>query len=413
MDEIDNMDNVFNITVYNVGQGDHILLKFPNNEYGFIDFHFDENVNPITEPPGLTYLKKRKSEGEKIVIAFLCISHNDYDHIKGVENVLKWIRKEKILVKKIWLSGAPDPTKLRKNFILSFDKMLDDLTEKERSHMCFLLEDYKTRLEAIEDLLDDKEYISFLYRNGVRKKDLCSHLSGIQLINYEVCENLDSVVLAPLASELHRYYDKIIKDSASWAKSLLKQKLFKKSKRIDRNDMSTIVKFSYKNRKFIFGGDAHRRIWNNVFKNYMGNISKKFGSLNSMFIKSSHHGSKHSSTLKIWDYLIEKKSKGYVVISAGKDNLHDHPHPETIEHIKEIARRKESEILILKTNEEIIQSYTDDEVSILNLSNEFKVEKNIRDNIEKEIIGDLASVEGFLLESTEYSDFVGYRFTFD
>ena len=49
-------ENNLQVYLFNVGQGDHIMLKFPNNEYGIIDFFYDASQN-IIEPPALSYFK--------------------------------------------------------------------------------------------------------------------------------------------------------------------------------------------------------------------------------------------------------------------------------------------------------------------------------------------------------------------
>ena len=45
--------------MFNVGQGDNLLLKLPNGKFGIIDFFFSEKsyLNQ-REPPALTFLKK-------------------------------------------------------------------------------------------------------------------------------------------------------------------------------------------------------------------------------------------------------------------------------------------------------------------------------------------------------------------
>ena len=88
------------IFLFNVGQGDHILLKFPGQEYGIIDFHFDLELN-IVEPPSLSYFRELKNslskdDFEKISISFICMSHTDSDHIKGVSEVVDWFNTENI-----------------------------------------------------------------------------------------------------------------------------------------------------------------------------------------------------------------------------------------------------------------------------------------------------------------------------
>src|SRR5947209_4288791 len=92
------------VYLFNVGQGDHILLELPNGKYGIIDFYFEAAVG-LREPPALTYLEsvRRRNPEKPITISFICISHADYDHIKGVDTFLRAVAENGIDVENFWL----------------------------------------------------------------------------------------------------------------------------------------------------------------------------------------------------------------------------------------------------------------------------------------------------------------------
>lgn len=63
---------------FNVGHGDSIAIKFPNNEWGIIDCF--RNLEQV-EPPVLTFLKKQGINN----LNFVCITHPHSDHINGID----------------------------------------------------------------------------------------------------------------------------------------------------------------------------------------------------------------------------------------------------------------------------------------------------------------------------------------
>jgi len=102
------MNNI-KIYVFNVGQGDHILLEFPDNKFGIIDVFHDSDINCPNEPPALTYLKQKKQNNPEfeIEIAFIHISHYHLDHVLGLEKILYWTLINRVPVYELWLPAAP------------------------------------------------------------------------------------------------------------------------------------------------------------------------------------------------------------------------------------------------------------------------------------------------------------------
>ena len=63
---------------FNVGHGDSIAIKFPNDEWGIIDCF--RNLEQVA-PPVLTFLKKQ----DITHLNFVCITHPHSDHINGID----------------------------------------------------------------------------------------------------------------------------------------------------------------------------------------------------------------------------------------------------------------------------------------------------------------------------------------
>ncbi len=66
---------------FNVGHGDSIAIKFPNNEWGIVDCN---RCDKQSIPNVLKFLQKENVEKLK----FVCISHPHLDHFDGMETII-------------------------------------------------------------------------------------------------------------------------------------------------------------------------------------------------------------------------------------------------------------------------------------------------------------------------------------
>ena len=87
----------------------------------------------------------------------------------------------------------------------------------------------------------------------------------------------------------------------------------------DLNDMSAVVKLTYKNKSFLFTGDAEK----NAEKQIKGNVKADV-------LKVGHHGS-DTSTGKAF---LDKVDPDVAVISVGEDNDYNHPDNRVIKRLE-------------------------------------------------------------------------------
>lgn len=85
------------------------------------------------------------------------------------------------------------------------------------------------------------------------------------------------------------------------------------------NNYSVVILLEYKNKSFLFMGDAEAEV----------EVALK-GNISCDVLKVGHHGSNSSTST---DFLKMSDPK-YAVISCGKGNIYGHPHKETIEKLK-------------------------------------------------------------------------------
>ena len=94
------------------------------------------------------------------------------------------------------------------------------------------------------------------------------------------------------------------------------------------NNMSLVIKLTYKNKTFLFMADAESEEEANLIRQYKENLKADV-------IKVGHHGSDSSSSL---DFLTLVQPE-YAVISVGKDNDYGHPHQATLNALQQVGAK--------------------------------------------------------------------------
>ncbi|MCG2690138.1 MBL fold metallo-hydrolase [Candidatus Parcubacteria bacterium] len=93
----------------------------------------------------------------------------------------------------------------------------------------------------------------------------------------------------------------------------------------DTNDSSLVIRLDFLNNSFLFTGDISSKIEKEIL-----NSNQK---VKSDVLKVAHHGSKTSSSAGF----IETVSPTIAVISCGKNNPYNHPHPEVLKTLDNFA----------------------------------------------------------------------------
>ena len=99
------------------------------------------------------------------------------------------------------------------------------------------------------------------------------------------------------------------------------------------NDYSVVIRISYKQRRFLYMGDAEALS--------EGEILKKYSDMQADVIKVGHHGSSTSSSQAFIDAVKAK----YAIFSLGKDNDYHHPHQKVVD------RWKKAGVTMYRTDE--------------------------------------------------------------
>jgi beta-lactamase superfamily II metal-dependent hydrolase len=315
------------VYLFNVGQGDHLLLEFPNGEFGVVDFYYEETLG-MMEPPGLTYLKhlQRSEPGRDIVISFVCLSHPDYDHVKGVDSFLGWVGDSGVRVKHFWLFAGRNFEDLYQQYLEAVAKYAE--TDQERDDAV----EFKRRLEGIRNFLESK-----------RGREGADYLQGIRLLSDSVGDCAEVNLLAPLTRHVVKFERQSLMD--------LFKLLIKGRKHVtaQTNLLSSVLFVKFRKHGLLFGGDTGIEVWDECLTEFRERgHERKLGKCEANFVKVSHHGSRNSSSPGLWAQILKRRADCYFGISAGR--RYGHPHAETLRDISAAAGSLRSRATILSTN---------------------------------------------------------------
>lgn len=367
-------EETLKVITFNVGQGDHILLQFPTGRYGIIDCFFDDKRLNQVEPPALTYFKAiynellseireanpkvdeksivqqaEKSFRDTVIIDIFCISHADYDHIRGALPLLNWLSEKSVIINRFWLSGAKDEFSYRVKFI-SFVK---DLLKSRKALFSKKQKESRTKIKSFESTMTDllSKIHSWKYCDIKGNKPIKDYMVGYKIVDNRIVESgqLSVECIGPLDEQLKKFEElsyvnhikKVLGDIFIWNEPDLlaqedarfnelteEERNFWAPIRADKNLMSHLIWFQFYDYHLIFAGDTHRNIIEECIQNYIDRIKKQSDDSflkNADFIKVAHHGSKNSSSKQIWNLLLSKDKSSQLAISAGRHNGYKHP----------------------------------------------------------------------------------------
>jgi beta-lactamase superfamily II metal-dependent hydrolase len=336
--------------LFNVGQGDHMLLKFPTQEYGIIDFFYDTSYN-IVEPPCLTYFKELKrnlpvSEFEKITISFFCISHTDKDHVKGICETIKWFHDNGIFIRDFWLAAARDESQLYSFLKDKLALMIENLNVQDRLKYSANINLYNEGIAEFFSYFEKwkkKEFKSTRYsEEDIGTGEYLVEIRSLRRpCSLQKCQAIN---MGPLGTQIDKYINNLTLDII---KKILGINNIDDT--TDKNLVSHILRIKFGSTNILFGGDTDKEIWEECLEKYEHcdfTFVHDFGNFDSQFIKVSHHGSKNSSSSKIWEKIIGVKGIVYLGISAGNHMGFKHPNVETLNEIRNLRK----DVNILSTN---------------------------------------------------------------
>jgi|GEM_PF-6128833 len=311
------------IYVFNVGQGDNVLIELPDGSYGLIDFFYDSKIYSQQEPPSLYYLRQK----DNVKIKFIHLSHYHRDHVKGIPKLINWLTKNNIVVDYLWFPGSLSPKEMKRRISSAIEdaKVVKKILMADKDLTSYFNKINKNGSDLYSKL---ENYAERQHENGLSKLD---YLNCIREL-HECCllpVKINTYCLAPTSRRAIQFTEKSTED-------ILKICFGSREKdNVDGNDISSILLMTAKCTKLLFGGDAKIDSIRESLQYIQDDLEKLWGlkDLASDFIKIFHHGSQKSSNEIIWKNFLSKEKDTYIAISAGEYNVYMHPNKETFDHI--------------------------------------------------------------------------------
>ncbi|MFZ0960050.1 MAG: MBL fold metallo-hydrolase [Terriglobia bacterium] len=317
------------LIIFNVGQGDCILLELPGQGWGLVDCHFAPEQ---AVPPVLAWLNRLGIKD----LEFICLSHPDYDHFKGMMTVIHHVHNNGGTVKRFWIFGVMPVRDIHRGLRQAAReaKMTSDaspghrpvITAEEVRYHSAREREFAAILRYIADRLKQDERES---AKSEAKQDYRRRFSYRRLIGPAHVRTFDDVrlyCLAPTSAAVEDY------ESVLWSNPFSTSP----SEERENNCVSVVLGLMFGETIIVLGGDAGKRQWKSVFR-ALEDVTEHFPT-KADFLKTSHHGSRHGCDASV---LLELSAEGMTVaISADfTTNLYGHPHTETLNHLAELAQK--------------------------------------------------------------------------
>ena len=271
----------FIVHFIDIGQGDAILIQFPDNKVMLIDAGDNDNVNNTKL---LTYISELGIETIDYVVA----THADADHIGGMYDVFYNFEVKKVFRPYVYYSGDAY------SFDKSYNKGSSAYKQSSKTYGNFLnairnekyVENGVTKDCEWEFFTYTSDFGSNIYYNGKKTTytvDFLTPTMDLTDMNYE-----------------------------------------------DANDYSPLIKVSYCDFDIMLTGDAETEAEKDCIEAY--SISDEYKNyLDCDLLKVSHHGSGTSTTAGF----LELVKPEMAVISCGTDNKYFHPHQQVLNRLIE------------------------------------------------------------------------------
>lgn len=251
-----------------VGQGESIVLRLPNGEYGVVDCYARDLADPGTNPT-VDFLKKRHVEK----IEFLCLTHPHADHFRGMSHLLSAFH-----VHRFWRNGGMSSQDLHvliaylsQDAELSGDVMATaDAREFSQIHTLVTEQAKRTTSRLRRGHLESGQQ---LYPRPVSASAAMRMLS--------LSPSGDCV--SEYQSQLHSCFDE-------------NRRLVGRFRAALHNSVSVALLIEFGQTRIVLGGDLEEEGWREVLAEF------PHERLSCHAIKVPHHGSANGYTDSLWDY---------------------------------------------------------------------------------------------------------------
>ena len=294
-----------------VGQGDSTLIELPDNTTMLID----------AGTPDTTYIQKLitylKEDAKIESINYLILTHSDDDHSGGMKAVL-----DEFYVQNVY---RPFQVACKATKVDGKNYPLEPITEEDLKTYCYYDPDNP---EINEDNWETARAYNVAYQNFVKCAyvekwtDNTTPASVTVFYNGLTIESTDAGVNFTFEFfEPHKKQDEVYHNDLAIVGAEGKTQGYEVKKYKGKNNSSPIMLLEYKDKSFVFTGDAEKEVENDFLNNYKTDAATLARFTDVDFYKAGHHGSSTSSTKNFLALL----NPTYTVCSCGENNSYHHP----------------------------------------------------------------------------------------
>lgn len=270
-------ENGLTVHFIDVGQGDAIAIKFPDNKKMLVDAGTSKSADTL-----VSYLKNNFFKNDSIIFDYLLLTHSDADHCGGMVKVCK-----EFIINKIYRPYMY--CKYAKNDVTIYDETNGSSTNK---NVCDTATYYNTIMAFKNEINSSGQKADIVWTD---LNTITNEQNRIVGIDYSI--------------DFYAPTQKYITTSAGTV----------------ANDFSPIMVLNYNSKKIMLTGDASITSENDAMAKYtLPQVD---------LLKVGHHGSATSSGQ---EFLNKIKPK-YAVISVGANNSYKHPTQEALNRLLNIG----------------------------------------------------------------------------
>lgn len=275
-----------------VGQGDCIIIEFPDDTKMIIDS--GDNRTAVWQH----ILKYSQQIGIKS-FDYMLLTHSDSDHVGGMARVLDYYE-----VKNIYMPQIDDDYVPRVSSIYS--KFAD-----------------AAKAEQYTDSDGNKQSAQIYYT-----------IASDMIVTTDGDNDFFLAVLSPFVQRYEKLNNSLSANKATAA---------------EKNDVSAVLYIEYLGKKVLFTGDANKAVEDEIIEKYSGGIYNQILGDEAFFnyggrnyeieledidiFKAGHHGSEGSNSKAFIDLLRPK----HTVVSASENNSYGHPHKKALDNFESVG----------------------------------------------------------------------------
>ncbi len=268
------MAGILTVHVIGAGFGESIILEFPNGSVGVIDCFSPKldlaAADRIKKNPTLHFLVEELRADR---LAFVAFTHPHEDHGRGLSHILEEYRNR---IDQIWIFDAFQAISLERYFkaLLLSDRRLPIESLLDDPPGIFSVELMKIKEAVFEQCaLSNPNRADICLFNGPKPRSIPGEPVMIRLLGPS--EALCVTYKERLAENLMGLLDDDGEIAEGWDPT-----------NVNHNIASPAIVIEFGKSRILLAGDMERLGWEEVWRDYSND-----GSLSSLFVKVSHHGS--------------------------------------------------------------------------------------------------------------------------